>query len=328
MDNPLVNRSKRLGASLLALLAAAGFLYSAEQGQEKKEGTDTAKSEQQRAEAIKKLCRAVGIGLGKAVADIGCGDGVDTVTFAAVVGPTGKVYAEEIAPAALTNMIQKARALTLEQVVPILGQSTNPCLPPRALDLEYMHYVFHHFAHPGDMLHQLWLGLKPGGLLVIIDREKGPLKVWVEDETREKKHNWTGETTVVRLARESGFLFEEALEDAWFEKEPFVLVFRKPAKPMDAPLDPDPALPFQAEAVVRSWAFPEANKRSSLLLALTKAGFSCLPCRKGSDPGGPFTMSCSRNGPPAPTKSHPRHLASRPGYCAWLVASSRPRPTS
>jgi ubiquinone/menaquinone biosynthesis C-methylase UbiE len=269
MNNSLVNRSKRIGALLLAaLLAAPGFLNGAEEGQGKRECAEAAKNEQQRAEAIKKVCRAVGIGPGNAVADIGCGEGVDTVTFAAVVGPTGKVYAEEIAPAALTNMIQKVRALNLEQVVPILGQSTDPCLPPRALDLEYMHFVFHHFAHPGDMLRQLWLGLKPGGLLVIIDREKGPLKVWVEDETREKKHNWTGETTVVRLARESGFLFEEALEDVWFEKEPFVLAFRKPAKPMVAPLDPDPALPFQPEAVVKTLGLSKGKHTKLAFLGL------------------------------------------------------------
>jgi SAM-dependent methyltransferase len=196
---------------------------------------------------------------------------VDTVIFASVVGPTGKVYAEEIDPGALTNMIQKVRALNLEQVVPVLGQSADPCLPPGALDLEYMHYVFHHFAHPREMLRKLWLGLKPGGLLVIIDREKGPLRVWMEDETREKKHNWTGETTVVRLARESGFLFEEALEDTWFEKEPFVLAFRKPAKPTAAGPEPDPALPFRANAVVKTLALPKGKQAKLAFFGLDQS---------------------------------------------------------
>ena len=286
MNNSLVNHSKRIGALLLAaLLVAPGFSNGAEQSNGNKGDAEAEKNEQQRAEAIRKVCRAAGIGPGKAVADIGCGEGVDTVTFASVVGPTGKVYAEEIAPGALTNMIQKVRALNLEQVVPVLGQSVDPCLPPGALDLEYMHYVFHHFSHPREMLRRLWLGLKPGGLLVIIDREKGPLKVWVEDETREKNHNWTGETTVVRLARESGFLFEEALEDVWFEKEPFVLVFRKPARPTAAVLDPDPALPFKADAVVKDLRFPKASRRSSPFSASTKAGFSCRPCRRSSNAG-------------------------------------------
>ena len=272
MNNALMNRSKRVGAFLLAaLLVAPGFLKAAEEGKGKEACAEEAKNEQQRAEAIRKVCRALGIGPGNAVADIGCGEGVDTVTFASVVGPRGKVYAEEIAPGALTNMIQKVRALNLEQVVPVLGQSADPCLPPGVLDLEYMHYVFHHFSHPREMLRRLWLGLKPGGLLVIIDREKGPLKVWVEDETREKNHNWTGETTVVRLARESGFLFEEALEDVWFEKEPFVLVFRKPARPTAAVLDPDPALPFKADAVVRRLAIPKGKQAKLAFFGLDQS---------------------------------------------------------
>ena len=104
MNDSLVNCCKRMGAFLLAaLLAAPLFLNGAEQGKEKKGGAEEAKNEQQRTEAIKKVCRALGIGPGDAIADIGCGGGVDTVTFAGVVGPAGKVYAEEIAPGALTN---------------------------------------------------------------------------------------------------------------------------------------------------------------------------------------------------------------------------------
>lgn len=281
MNDSLMNCCKRMGAFLLAaLLAAPLFLNGAEQGKEKKGGAEEAKNEQQRTEAIKKVCRALGIGPGDAIADIGCGGGVDTVTFAGVVGPAGKVYAEEIAPGALTNMIQKVRALHLDQVVPVLGQGADPCLPPGALDLEYMHYVFHHFAHPREMLRQLWLGLKPGGRLVIIDREKGSLKVWVEDETREKKHNWTGETAVVRLARESGFLFEQTLEDAWFEKEPFVLVFRKPAKPVVWGIDPDPALSFKPVPVVKTLVLP-LDKPARLAFFGLDEGRILLPALRG-----------------------------------------------
>ena len=277
LNHSSANRSTRLGAFLLAgLLAVPGFLKGAEDGKGKKGDADAAKNEQQRADALRRVCRAAGIGPGNAVADIGCGKGVDTVTFASVVGPEGKVYAEEISPRALTNMIKKVRALNLEQVVPILGQSADPCLPPGALDLEYMHFVFHHFAHPREMLHRLWLGLKPGGLLVIIDREKGPVKVWVEDETREKNHNWTGETTVVRLARESGFLFEEALENTWYEKEPFVLAFRKPAKTAAPPLDPDPALPFKADAVVKTLGLSK-RKHAKLAFFGLDQGRALLP---------------------------------------------------
>ncbi len=274
---PLAGRCRWIVAVLLAaLLAAPGPVIGAQAGKGKKGGADAAKAEQRRAEALKEVCSALGIGPGDAVADIGCGGGADTVTFASVVGPSGKVYAEEIVPGVLTNMIKKVRALNLEQVVPILGQSTNPCLPEEALDLEYMHSVFHHFAYPREMLRHLWLGLKPGGLLVIIDREKGPLKLWVDDETREKKHTWTGETAVVRLARESGFLFETALENLWQEKEPFVLVFRKPTKPMPVLSDPDPALPFRAGTVVKALALSKQRPGSLAFFGLDQSR-SLLP---------------------------------------------------
>jgi ubiquinone/menaquinone biosynthesis C-methylase UbiE len=348
MNASTINPFKRIGALLLALAVAAPGLLSifsvlsalaitnktpdtprlavatgAEPGKEEGKGEKAdaraAKKAQQRAEAIKKLCQAAGIGTGSAVADIGCGRGVDTVPFAEVVGPTGKVYAEEIAPDALTNAVQKVRALNLEQVVPILGQSEDPCLPPEALDLEYMHYVFHHFSHPRDMLHRLWLALKPGGLLVIIDREKGPPKVWVEDGTREKKHNWTGETTVVRLARESGFLFEKTIEEAWFEKEPFVLAFRKPATPLAAPHDPDPALPLKANAV-KAFGLPKSKQARLAFFGLDQSRVLLPALRKKLGPKAAIYdvvleewATCTNEVPPTPPGVNPQVLRTADG---------------
>lgn len=72
------------------------------------------------------------------------------------------------------------------------------------------------------MLQRLWHDLQPGGYLVIVDQQEGPLRDWVPFERREEEHHWTGETTVVRLAREAGFLFHDALDDLWHERQPFV----------------------------------------------------------------------------------------------------------
>jgi len=94
----------------------------------------------------------------------------------------------------------------------VLGQSQDPRLPDGFADLVYMNRVFHHFAQPQAMLERLWFDLKPGGFLVIVDREKGPLTHWAPVARREKEHHWTGETTVVRVAREAGFLFHDGLK--------------------------------------------------------------------------------------------------------------------
>lgn len=209
-------------------------------------GPDPAK----RAEAVKRVCERLGIGAGMVIADVGCGNGTDTLTFAEVVGPGGKVYGEEIEQKLLDAMIQKARARNLDHVVPVLGATEDPQLPDGSIDLIYMHQVFHHFAKPASMLSHFWQDLKPGGSLVIVDRQKGPQREWVDLAEREKKHFWTGETTVVRLAREAGFLFETTLEDLWVEREPFVLVFRKPRIPGQPPGDPDLPAALKGKSVV------------------------------------------------------------------------------
>lgn len=102
------------------------------------------------------------------------------------------------------------------------------------------------------ILQRLWQDLKPCGLLVIVDQQKGPLADWAPMESRENQHHWTGETTVVRLAREAGFEFHDALEDVSHEPQPFVLAFRKPLGVTTAAGDPDLPAPLGAEPVLAS----------------------------------------------------------------------------
>lgn len=240
----------------LSTLIAAAFVASLGA-----QGAEAAKDNKKRPEAIMKLCQKLGIGEGHTIADIGCGGGVDTFTFASIVGARGTVYAEEITTKSIEGLLKKSIEQKLDNIVPILGHTEDPRLPHGSVDLAYMHFVFHHFSRPGDMLRHLWLDLKPGGRLVIVDREKGPLKNWVEVETREQKHNWTGETTVVRLARETGFLFEDALEEIWFEKEPFVLVFRKPLKLGELGVEPDPPRALNQTTFFNSLPLPSGENR-------------------------------------------------------------------
>ena len=199
-------------------------------------GSDSGKKEKKRprvdsskrAEAVRALCRRLGVGEGKVVADIGCGKGLDTMSFASVVGVSGRVYGEEISQAPLDALALEARDSKSVQIVPVLGSSKDPRLPDAAIDLIYMHRVFHHFTQPRSMLAHFMSDLKPGGHLVIVDGERGPQRKWPAMAGREKKHSFTGETTVVRLAREAGFHFQAEYDDLWPDRKLFVLVFRKP----------------------------------------------------------------------------------------------------
>jgi SAM-dependent methyltransferase len=205
-----------------------------------------------RSDSLRALCQQLDVGQGAVVADVGCGEGLDSVVFARVVGERGTVLAQEIDAGKLKVAVQVVGKHGLHQVVPVLGQSDDPRLPDGFADLVYMNRVFHHFAQPRAMLDRLWRDLKPGGRLVIVDQQKGPLTDWAPVESREDQHHWTGETAVVRLAREAGFLFHDVCDGLWHEKSPFVLVFRKPLDPLPATGDPDLPHPLDARALVRT----------------------------------------------------------------------------
>jgi len=246
---------------------------------------DAGHSVTNRAQAVKALCEHLGIGPGSVVADVGCGDGPDTLVFAEVVGERGTVFAQEIELARLKKVIESADKRGFHQVVAVLGQSDDPRLPDASADLIYMNRVFHHFARPREMLQRLWADLKPGGFLVIVDQEKGPLTDWAPLESREKQHHWTGETAVVRLAREAGFLFHDVLDDRWHEKAPFVLAFRRPDRGGRIGADPEAPRAFDPWAVARALPLGGVANRAVIFCGLD-GGRYVLPGLRNQLPAG------------------------------------------
>ncbi|MBN1418186.1 MAG: class I SAM-dependent methyltransferase [Planctomycetes bacterium] len=203
-----------------------------------------------RAGALEAICEHLDVGEGAVIADIGCGNGADSAVFARIVGPTGTVFSEEIEEGKVRQVRDLASREGLPQITPVLGQTEDPRLPNASCDLIYMHFVFHHFAKPRDMLASFIHDLKPGGHLVIVDRQKGPLRDWIDVAEREKTHRWTSETAVVRQARETGFLFADLLDDLWSERDAFVLVFRRPTDPPGAEGELDLPSPLDARSLV------------------------------------------------------------------------------
>ncbi len=201
-----------------------------------------------RAESIRSLTARLGIGEGATIVDLGAGRGHDTWLFAGVVGPTGRVYAQDITNRSIESIKKDAEKRGLSQVETVLGQPDDPCLPEASADLVYMRRVYHHFSKPREMLRGILHGLKPGGLLVVVDQHRGTLRDWVPLEVRQREHHWTAETTVVRQAREEGFAFVDGAEESWHEEQPFVLVFRRPDVPGEPDGDPDPPLPLAENA--------------------------------------------------------------------------------
>jgi tRNA A58 N-methylase Trm61 len=125
--------------------------------------------EREREEEPAKLMTALKLKPGDAVADIGAGSGYFTFRLAQAVGRKGKVYAVDIQPEMLAIIRRRMAQLRLPNVVPVLGEITNPKLPAESVDLIMMVDVYHEFSHPWEMTGNMVKALKPGGRIVFVE---------------------------------------------------------------------------------------------------------------------------------------------------------------
>lgn len=133
------------------------------------------RSEREREEGPEKALKIIGVERGTTVADIGAGSGYFTVRMAALVGPTGRVYANDIQQGMLDIIREKVSRSGIKNVTLVLGAGNDPRLPPGSLDLALMVDVYHEFHAPQAMLRRLHEALKPGGRLVLLEyREEDP----------------------------------------------------------------------------------------------------------------------------------------------------------
>jgi predicted methyltransferase len=236
-----------------------------------------------RTESLKAIVSHLGLGKGSAIADIGAGNGRDTWVFAEIVGETGAVYPEEIAEDKVKSLKDAAEQKGLEYVRPVLGCSDDPCLPSESIDLVYMNRVYHHFAKPRPMLRGIWRSLRPGGYLVIVDQRRGTLQDWVPRHTREQRHHWIAETTVVREAREEGFAFVSCAEECWHENAPFVAVFQRPEKQKAPDRDPDQFRPLSVDNCINMFLPAAGRYENPVFIALGQARALMAPILDDSD---------------------------------------------
>jgi predicted methyltransferase len=114
---------------------------------------------------------ALGIGAGSAVADIGAGRGYFTMRLAERVGPQGRVYAVDIDEGNLGRLRDQAERKGWKQVVTIHGSAKDPKIAPESVQAILVVNAYHEMRDYDAMLQGMWRGLKPCGLLGIIDSE-------------------------------------------------------------------------------------------------------------------------------------------------------------
>jgi SAM-dependent methyltransferase len=114
----------------------------------------------------------IGIMPGMVIADVGAGTGYMTIRLARRVGPSGKVYANDVQPPMLQIIQDKARAQQLSNVEIVQGTEDDAHLPENAIDLALLFDVYHEFRRPQEMLRSISRALKPSGKLVLVEYRK------------------------------------------------------------------------------------------------------------------------------------------------------------
>ncbi len=168
------------------------------------------------------IVAAIALEEGAEVADVGSGTGLFLALLSAGVGPEGRVYALDIAPAFLAHLRERVAQEALANVEVIESTERSTELAPRSIDVAFVCDTYHHFEFPKTCLASMHQALRDDGELVIVDFERipGVSREWVLDHVR------CGKDTVIEEIESAGY---ELVEELPIEglKENYFLRFRK-----------------------------------------------------------------------------------------------------
>jgi ubiquinone/menaquinone biosynthesis C-methylase UbiE len=106
------------------------------------------------------------------VADIGAGSGYYVVRLSPIVGPHGRVIAEDVVPEYLQELRRRVRDLGLQNVAFGRGEPHDPRLTVGSIDIAILVHMYHEIAQPYGLLYNLIPALKPGARVGIVDAFK------------------------------------------------------------------------------------------------------------------------------------------------------------
>lgn len=146
-----------------------------------------------------KVLEVIGIKPGMVIGEPGAGSGYYTFRLARKVGPTGKIYANDIVASKLNTIKKRAKREGFNNIVTIKGEIEDPLFPGNDLDMVFMSYVLHDMEHPVAFLKNLRAYLKPDTPLVIL--EQSP------EKTGRTWHFWKKEK-ILKTVKAAGYRLE------------------------------------------------------------------------------------------------------------------------
>jgi ubiquinone/menaquinone biosynthesis C-methylase UbiE len=111
----------------------------------------------------------IGLHLGQVVADVGCGPGFFTIPTAALVGPSGVVYAIDLAPSMLELVQSRAAAADQSNVTTCLGRDSQIPLGDAAADVTICGLVLHDLSDREAFVRELARITRPSGVIAVTE---------------------------------------------------------------------------------------------------------------------------------------------------------------
>lgn len=125
---------------------------------------------------FEKVVELAAIEPGMSVADVGAGEGYYTVRLAPLVGPKGRVLAQDIVPETRDALAQRVTRERLDNVAVKLGQPHDPMLPETSFDRVLLIHMYHEIERPSEFLWNLRPSLKRDGSVVVVEPDRTTLR--------------------------------------------------------------------------------------------------------------------------------------------------------
>ena len=174
-----------------------------------------------------RIFEAIGLQPSSTACEVGAGNGELTIRAASTVGSAGHVFASELGEAHLKTLRDRVAASGKANIVVVAGDPEKTNFPDAGCDALFLRDVYHHFTNPASMDAAIFVALKPGGRVAIIDfTPPGKEASKPEDRAKDGMHGVTAET-VVREMKEAGFdvVSSERPDHRWF-----LAVFARPLR--------------------------------------------------------------------------------------------------
>ena len=131
-------------------------------------------AERDEVDEVGQVARLMRIAPGETVADIGAGSGYYVARLSRIIGPSGRVFGEDVVPTYLADLSRRVRDGALANVTVLRGEPHDPRLPPRSVDAAVLVHMYHEITQPYGLLHNLAAAMKPGGRVGVVDADAVP----------------------------------------------------------------------------------------------------------------------------------------------------------